>query len=110
MDDNTSEKLYFSISEVSSMLNVNASLIRFWEKEFEIIKPKKTNKGNRQFTKSDIDSLKLIYYLTKEKGFTLNGAKEQLKINRKNTEKNMLILESLRKVRQFLVEIKEDIG
>lgn len=109
MNENTSEKLYYSISEVSSMLGVNASLIRFWEKEFDILNPKKTGKGNRQFTKSDIDLLKLIYFLTKEKGFTLNGAREQLKQNRKNTEKNMLILESLRKVRQFLVEIKEDI-
>lgn len=109
MDENTSEKLYYSISEVSSLLNVNASLIRFWEKEFEVLKPKKNTKGNRQFTKSDIENLKLIYHLTKEKGYTLSGANEQLKSNRKNSEKNMLILESLRKVRQFLVELKQDI-
>ncbi|NUM32547.1 MAG: MerR family transcriptional regulator [Bacteroidetes bacterium] len=109
MDDNNPEKLYYSISEVSAMLNVNASHIRFWEKEFEILKPKKNTKGNRQFTKADIENLKLIYYLTKEKGYTLNGANEHLKTKRKSTEKNMKILESLRKVRQFLVELKQDI-
>ncbi|MCC6720822.1 MAG: MerR family transcriptional regulator [Bacteroidia bacterium] len=110
MDDSKFDKLFYSISEVSEMLNVNPSLIRFWEKEFDIIKPQKNRKGNRQFTKQDIKSLKLIYFLTKDKGYTLNGAKEQIKNNRKNNEKNLLILESLKKVRQFLVEIKKDIN
>lgn len=109
MDDSKFDKLFYSISEVSEMLNVNPSLIRFWEKEFDIIKPQKNRKGNRQFTKQDIESLKLIYFLTKDKGYTLNGAKEQIKNNRNNNEKNLLILESLKKVRQFLVEIKKDI-
>ena len=109
MNEIETSKLYYSISEVSKILGVNPSLIRFWEKEFEILKPHKSKKGNRQFTLSDIDLLKLIYYLTKEKGFTLGGAKEQIKNNQKINEKNMKILESLRKVRQFLTELKDDI-
>ena len=109
MNEIETSKLYYSISEVSDILGVNPSLIRFWEKEFEILKPHKSKKGNRQFTLSDIDLLKLIYYLTKEKGFTLGGAKEQIKNNQKINEKNMKILESLRKVRQFLTELKDDI-
>lgn len=109
MNEKETSKLYYSISEVSDILAVNPSLIRFWEKEFEILKPHKSKNGNRQFTKSDIDLLKLIYYLTKEKGFTLNGAKEQIKNNQKINEKNMNILASLRKVRQFLTELKDDI-
>lgn len=69
------EKLYYSIGEVSKMFNVNTSLIRFWEKEFDIIKPKKNKKGNRFFTKQDINNIQLIYHLVKDKGMTLSGAK-----------------------------------
>ncbi len=70
------EKVYYTIGEVAEMFDVNTSLIRFWEKEFDIIKPKKNKKGNRLFTKQDIDNLHIIYHLVKERGMTLKGAKE----------------------------------
>lgn len=92
------------------MLNVATSLIRFWEGEFDIIKPKKNRKGNRQFTKDDIDNVKLIYHLVKEKGYTLQGAKEMLKKGNEAAKDKMQMIESLKRVRAFLVEIKEDIG
>lgn len=102
-------KLYYSISEVATMFNVNASLIRFWEKEFDIIKPKKNNKGNRLFTVQDIDSLKIIYHLVKERGFTLEGAKNKLKNNRKETIENVEIVQSLQQIKKFLLELKEEL-
>ena len=74
-------KLYYTIGEVSTMFNVNTSLIRFWEKEFTIIQPKKNKKGNRLFTPKDIINFNKIYNLVKEQGFTLEGAKNALKIN-----------------------------
>ena len=77
LDDLT--KVYYSIGEVADMFNVNASLIRFWEKEFDIIKPKKNKKGNRLFTKEDVNNYQKIYFLVKERGYTLKGAKEKLK-------------------------------
>jgi DNA-binding transcriptional MerR regulator len=76
-------KLYYTIGEVSEMFNVNTSLIRFWEKEFEMIKPKKNKKGNRLFTPEDLDNFKVIYNLVKEQGLTLEGAKKYLKENKK---------------------------
>ena len=77
MNVNLPDKLYYSIGEVAKAFDVNASLIRFWEKEFEIIQPKKNAKGNRLFTKNDIDCFKNIYYLVKIKGYTLDGAKQE---------------------------------
>jgi DNA-binding transcriptional MerR regulator len=73
------EKLFYKIGEVAEMFDVNVSLIRFWEKEFDILKPKKNKKGNRLFTKKDIDNLKIVYHLVKERGFTLEGAKQKRK-------------------------------
>ena len=102
-------KLYYSIGEVATMFNVNASLIRFWEKEFDIIKPKKNNKGNRLFTVQDIDNLKIIYHLVKERGFTLDGAKNKLKNNRKETIENVEIVQSLQQIKKFLLELKEEL-
>jgi DNA-binding transcriptional MerR regulator len=102
-------KLYYSIGEVATMFNVNASLIRFWEKEFDIIKPKKNNKGNRLFTIQDIDNLKIIYHLVKERGFTLEGAKNKLKNNRKETIENVEIVQSLQQIKKFLLELKEEL-
>lgn len=72
--DSTSEKLYYPIGEVAEMFGVNTSLIRFWEKEFEVLKPHKNKKGNRLFTNEDVANLKLIFHLVKEKGYTLEGA------------------------------------
>ena len=101
------EKLYYSIGEVSEMFTVAPSLIRFWESEFEIIQPKKNRKGNRQFTKEDIDNVRTIYHLVKEKGFTLQGAKEMLKNDSQAVKDKMEMLDSLRRVRQFLVEVRD---
>ena len=103
------EKKYYTIGEVAEMLNVATSLIRFWEGEFDIIKPKKNRKGNRQFTIDDIDNVKLIYHLVKEKGYTLQGAKEILKNSNEAVKDKMQMIESLRRVRAFLVEIKEEL-
>jgi DNA-binding transcriptional MerR regulator len=78
------EKLYFTIGEVAQMFNVNTSHIRFWSKEFEVIRPATNKKGNRLYTQTDIDNFKKIYHLVKEKGFTLKGAKSELKDARKS--------------------------
>lgn len=102
-------KLYYSIGEVSKMLGVNASLIRFWEKEFEILKPKKNTKGNRSFTSQDIENLKFIYHLVKEKGYTLEGAKNMLKTNRYQAKENYDIIKSLEDIKRFLIELKEEL-
>ena len=77
--EKTIEKLYWSIGEVAEQLNVNTSLIRYWEKEFGTIKPKRTGKGDRSYTEKDINEIRRIQHLVKEKGFTLQGAKEQLR-------------------------------
>ena len=103
------ERLYYSIGEVAKMFNVNTSLIRFWEKEFDIIKPKKNKKGNRLFTQQDVDNFYVIYNLVKERGYTLQGAKEKLKKNKDETIKNIEIVKSLNKVRNFLIEIKREL-
>jgi len=104
--EKTIEKKYFAIGEVASMFNVATSLIRFWESEFDIIKPKKNRKGNRQFTKEDIENVKLIYHLVKEKGFTLQGAKDMLKKDSNAIKDRMDMIESLTKVKNFLQEVK----
>ena len=102
-------KLYYSIGEVAEMFEVNTSLIRFWEKEFDIIKPKKNKKGNRMFTQADVDNFHIIYHLVKERGFKLEGAKRKLKENKEDTEHNFEVIKSLKKIKQFLLEIKEEL-
>ena len=101
------EKRYFTIGEVAEQFKVATSLIRFWESEFSILNPKKNRKGNRQFTKQDIEKLTLIYHLVKERGFTLQGAKEMLKKNPDELQDNIDVITSLKEVRTFLVELKE---
>ncbi len=103
------EKLFYSISEVAKMFDVNASLIRFWEKEFDIIKPQKNKKGNRLFTKQDVDNFYVIYNLVKERGFTLQGAKDKLKQNKEGTLKTAEIIQSLNNVKDFLIELKKSL-
>ena len=107
--DKPIEKLYYSIGEVADMFEVNVSLLRFWEKEFNILKPKKNKKGNRMFTVKDIDNLKIIYHLVKERGYTLEGAKKKLKENKEDTINNIEIVNRLKDIRQFLVELKEEL-
>jgi len=88
---------------------VNTSLIRFWEKEFNIIKPKKNKKGNRMFTQQDVDNFHIIFHLVKERGFTLQGAKDKLRENKKDTVDNTEVVKTLQKVKEFLKEIKADL-
>lgn len=103
------EKRYYKIGEVAKAFNVNASLIRFWEKEFSVIKPKKNAKGNRLFTSEDIANFKLIFNLVKERGFTLEGAKKKLKKNPTATINNHQIITKLESVKAELIKIKDKI-
>jgi DNA-binding transcriptional MerR regulator len=105
--DKETPKLYYSIGEVSQMFKVNTSLIRFWEREFEILRPKKNAKGNRLFTPEDVENLKIIFHLVKERGFTLEGAKKKMRENKNDVDHNLKVVESLKKVRRFLEELKE---
>jgi DNA-binding transcriptional MerR regulator len=110
MEEETPEKLFYSITEVADLFKANASLIRFWEKEFDFLKPRKTAKGNRTYTKKDIENIKLVYHLVKEKGFTLQGAKEKLKQKpAQEINKNLEAIESLNKLKSFLVELKNQL-
>lgn len=106
MHINLPEKRYYGIGEVAKAFNVNTSLIRFWEKEFDVIKPKKNAKGNRKFTPDDINNLKFIYHLVKERGFTLEGAKTHLKEEKKKTLDNFEIINKLEGIKNQLVKIK----
>lgn len=102
-------KLYYSIGEVAEIFSVSTSLIRYWEGEFDVLKPKKNKKGNRLFTPQDLENLHLIYHLVKERGFTLEGAKKKLKENKDETIQNHKILLSLNRIKDFLQELKEHI-
>ncbi|MGV8880176.1 MAG: MerR family transcriptional regulator [Sphingobacteriaceae bacterium] len=102
-------KLYYSMGEVSTMFNVNQSQIRFYEKEFDILQPKKNKKGNRMFTPEDVENLKIIFNLIKEKGFTLQGAKDYLKVNREDVKENQKVIDSLERLKTFLMEVKEQL-
>ena len=103
------EKIYFPIGEVAEMFNVNTSLIRYWEKEFDIIKPFRNKKGNRLFTQKDVDNFHVIFHLVKERGFTLQGAKEKLRMNKQDTIDTVEIVKSLQQIRGFLVDIRENL-
>ena len=107
--NNISEKLFFKIGEVAKIFNVNISAIRFWEKEFDILKPKKNKKGNRLFTQRDMENLKIIHYLLKERGFTVEGAKKKLKENKNDTINNVEIVSHLKDIRSFLVQLREQL-
>ena len=109
MEENP-DKLFYTITEVAEMFEVNASLIRFWEKEFDVLKPRKSNKGNRLYTKKDIENLRVIYHLVKEKGFTLQGAKEKLKEKPVEAQnKNLEAIEKLQRVKTFLLDLKKQV-
>jgi len=102
------EKLYYTIGEVARLFDVNTSLIRFWEKEFDIIKPKKNKKGNRLFTKEDVKNFEIIYHLVKERGMTLKGAQKKMRENKDDTENNFEIIQTLTGLREMLVEIRDE--
>jgi len=103
------EKRYFSIGEVATAFDVNASLIRFWDKEFDILKPKKNAKGNRMFTQEDVKNLQLIYHLVKERGFTLEGAKTHLKEGQKKSMDTFEIINKLEGIKAELTSIKKNL-
>jgi DNA-binding transcriptional MerR regulator len=103
------EKRYYKIGEVAKAFGVNTSLIRFWENEFDVLRPKKNKKGNRLFTTEDLENLKLIYFLVKEKGFTLDGAKKKLKENPEDIYSKHKIIMRLEEVKNELLEIKNQL-
>lgn len=107
-DETLFQKQYYSITQVSEMFGVNLSLIRLWENEFDVLKPKKNKKGDRFFRPIDVKNLQLIHHLLRERKFTMEGAKEYLK-NNTATDKNFMMLETLKKLRTLLLEIKASI-
>ncbi len=100
-------KMYYTMGEVSAMFNVNQSLLRFYEKEFDILQPKKNKKGNRYFTPEDIENLKIIFNLINDKGYTLQGAKDHLKQNLGTTKDTQSIINSLESIKSFLLEVRD---
>lgn len=104
------DKLYYSITEIADHFDVAPSLLRYWESEFSSISPKRNKKGTRFYNKKDIDEIRLVHYLVKEQGFTIKGARERLKKERKSTQEKIDAINGLKKVRSFLAELKENIG
>ncbi len=109
LNNKPTEKLFYKISEVAKMFEVNISTVRYWEKEFDILKPKKNKKGNRLFTPKDVANLRIIFHLLKERGFTVDGARKKLKENKKDTINNIEIVNHLRDIREFLVKLREEL-
>jgi DNA-binding transcriptional MerR regulator len=103
------KKLYYPIGEVAVWFNVNTSLIRYWEKEFKQLQPRKTRKGDRLFRAQDVEFLKQIYYLLREKKYSIDGAKTYLKNNKKKAEKDLALLNSLKNIKGFLVSLKSSL-
>ncbi len=102
-------KLYYSIGEVAEMFSVSKSLIRFWESEFDFLRPHKNSKGDRRFTQQNIEQFRLIYELVKERGFTLEGAKREIKVNKERIQIRERALNSLQRLRGFLDELKDQV-
>tara|TARA_B100000029_G_scaffold437293_1_gene452411 strand:- start:1253 stop:1582 length:330 start_codon:yes stop_codon:yes gene_type:complete len=109
MNVELTEKRYYSIGEVAQAFGVNQSLIRYWETEFSILNPKKNSKGNRKYTVQDIENLKYIYFLVKEKGYTIEGAKTYIKEHKKKSLNKLTIINRLREIKARLVKIKEQL-
>jgi DNA-binding transcriptional MerR regulator len=105
-EETLSQKLYYSISEVAGWFKVNTSLLRYWENEFDILQPRKTRKGDRLFRVEDIKNLQLIYYLLRQRKFSIAGARNYLKTNRKKVDTQTQLVQSLTKFRSFLLELK----
>lgn len=104
------EKVYYRIGEVARMFNVSTSLIRFWEKEFDVLKPHKNKKGNRLFTARDVKNLHIIYNLVKVQGYTLQGAREALKNDFEGQDTKITLLETLHRVHEFLARLDKDLA
>ncbi|MBQ2858367.1 MAG: MerR family transcriptional regulator [Bacteroidaceae bacterium] len=108
-NSNKDLKLYYSIGEVARMFNVNESLLRYWEKEFSIISPKKAGGNIRQYCKEDIENIRLVYHLVKEKGMTLQGAKQRLKANKEKTAQTAEVVTRLKEIREELVKLRKSL-
>lgn len=104
------QKLYYSITEVARWFRVNASLLRYWENEFDILKPRKNRKGDRLFRPEDIKNLQVIYYLLRNRKFSLEGAKKYLRNNRHQADMHVQLAQSLTKFRSFLLDLKANLG
>ena len=109
MEENQTEKYYYSIGEVAKMFGVNTSMIRYWENEFDVLRPRKNKKGNRMFTQRDVRYVHVIYHLTKVKGYTLAGAKQALKDKFSEYEERVMLLDTLDKTRKFLVDLDQSL-
>ncbi|MBK8444390.1 MAG: MerR family transcriptional regulator [Sphingobacteriales bacterium] len=107
LKDKEITKLYYSIGEVAELMGVAPSQIRFWEREFDILKPKKNRKGNRLFVEADLQNLKLIYHLLKEKRYTIDGAKSELKSKKQKLMDKVEVVDKLEQIRNFLKEIRD---
>lgn len=103
------EKRYYTIGEVADYFNVASSLIRYWESEFDTIKPQKNKKGNRIYTKDDIEDIRIVYFYVKEKGYTLQGARDMIKLDKHKNLNKIETIKSLESVRNFLIELKNNI-
>ncbi|MBP3440490.1 MAG: MerR family transcriptional regulator [Tidjanibacter sp.] len=103
-------KIYYSVGEVCELFGVNASLLRFWEEEFPVLKIAKNSRGHRIYTTGDVDNLRLIYHLVKEQGMTLDGARKRLRQNRDSIKREAEIVERLQKVRNMLAALREEMG
>lgn len=105
------DKLFYSMGEVAEMFDVNTSLIRHWESQFSILRPKRNKKGNRLFSPQDVENLKLIYHLVKERGMTLEGAKKALRKapSESGVDRDAELMERLQRIRALLVEVREDL-
>jgi DNA-binding transcriptional MerR regulator len=109
-DDVLYQKQYYSITEVAEWFHVNASLLRFWEREFDILRPRKNRKGDRLFRPEDIKNLRIIYYLLRQQKYSIEGAKQFLKDNKKKAEMQTQLVEALTKFRSFLLELQANLG
>ena len=111
MENNSEErgKLFYSIGEVAEILGEQTSAVRFWEKEFDIIRPHKNKKGNRMFTSEDLENLKIIHYLLKEKGMTIAGVKKKMSENPDDARKNHEVIESLKEIRSLIIQLRDDL-
>lgn len=108
-EEKLKEKLYYSISEVASWFKVNTSLLRFWENEFDILQPRKTRKGDRLFRVEDIKNLQIIYFLLRQRKFSIEGAKSYLMANKKDIDKQYQLVQSLNRLKGFLLEIQQQL-
>ncbi|WP_268036224.1 MerR family transcriptional regulator [Algoriphagus sp. PAP.12] len=102
------EKKYYSIGEVAQQFKVAPSLIRYWEGEFDIIRPKKDKKGNRRYTKDDIQKIKYIFHLVKEKGYTLEGAREVIAQGKEQGFNKVEAVQKLQEIKDFLINLRDE--